>query len=99
MNLTRITATAPRAAAASVVDCSAITAVIWAAAVPDDQIEHITTTYSRSGQLDIGIFTAALTRSGARASARRLIQRVADTSPELAGWSISAPRTEELDSL
>ena len=61
---------------------------IWAAARPEDGLEHVSVRFRQAG-VAIGIFT---TSGGAEGTVRALLERVCEMSPLLDSWNVTEIR-------
>jgi hypothetical protein len=70
-----------------------ISDILWAAARPDDGLEHI---YARTatGRIDVTFFHRAESLSAALAAAGSICRRSLNSSPTLRGWRINLRRPE-----
>ncbi|MDD9378476.1 hypothetical protein M8Z33_17805 [Streptomyces sp. ZAF1911] len=62
--------------------------VVWAAAEPQDGLEHLTVVNDAEGRLGLMAFVSAVDKVRATAQARRLIDRAVRRAGALRGWSV-----------
>ncbi|MEU1400485.1 hypothetical protein ABZ403_31060 [Micromonospora zamorensis] len=62
--------------------------MIWAAAVPQDCLEHLTVARGDE-DLSIAVFVRALDLAHAEQQVDRLMQRMLGQAPPLAGWTVT----------
>lgn len=68
--------------------------LLWAAALPDDRLEHIRARPGPDTQIDLALFhrptaSAETALETAAALSIRLCRRAIKTSPALAGWNVA----------
>lgn len=66
---------------------AAIEDMVWAAAVPQDCLEHLTVA-RRDEELSIAVFVRALDGIHAEQQVDRLMRRMLGQAPPLAGWTV-----------
>ncbi|MEU1013719.1 hypothetical protein ACIP4Y_38355 [Streptomyces sp. NPDC088810] len=62
--------------------------VVWAAAEPQDRLEHLTVVHDTAGRFGLMAFVAAGDRHQATVQARGLIDRAVLRAGALRGWSV-----------
>jgi hypothetical protein len=87
VRLTRVTATAANGAA-GVVHEALLADALWAAAQPEDRLEHISLQF-RPDDIVIGIFTRGDDASSAEMVVRGLMKRVCEISPAFRTWQMT----------
>ncbi|GAA3017092.1 hypothetical protein [Streptosporangium longisporum] len=85
MYVATVTLTATDAAARRQIASPLVTDILWAAAVPADDLEHL---HSRAvpERIDLTFFHRSPDPERADAAAVRICRRALDTSPALRGW-------------
>jgi hypothetical protein len=81
---------------AELADTSTLVDIIWAAARPDDAVEHVSVQYE-CGSIALGIFTRTPERADFRNSARALAGRACEMSPLLRDMTVVDARGLPLD--
>ncbi|MEU8971260.1 hypothetical protein AB0D11_18645 [Streptomyces monashensis] len=76
-------------------DSGIISDILWAAARPDDGLEHIHVR-SAAGRIDVTFFHRAESLSAALAAAGDICRRSLDSSPVLRGWGFDAPHPDSV---
>jgi hypothetical protein len=87
MQLSRVTLVAPGQAASAAVTPALVIDLIWAAADPTDQVEHVAA-QGAPGLVEVGIFAQAESPETARRRACLLAKRARDMSPLLGDWRV-----------
>ncbi|MER5400516.1 hypothetical protein [Streptomyces sp. NPDC002599] len=89
MFMATATLVAAREAEAAKLESAVVTDIVWAAAMPGDDLEHVHAK-TTSGRIDLTFFHQTSSPDGALFAAAEICRRALNSSPTLANWRISA---------
>lgn len=74
---------------AGMLESGVVADIVWAAAKPDDGLEHVHAKVA-SGRIELTFFHCSSSLTAAISAAGEICRRTLDSSPALARWRISA---------
>lgn len=83
------TLVAAHEAGAAKLESATVTDIVWAAAVPSDDLEHVHAK-TASGLIELTFFHRTSTLDGALSAAAEICRRALNSSPTLTQWRIAA---------
>ncbi|MCP3758868.1 hypothetical protein [Streptomyces sp. TBY4] len=88
MFMATATLVAARENEAAKLESAVVTDIVWAAAVPADDLEHVHAK-TTSGRIELTFFHRTSTLDGALSAAAEICRRALNSSPTLAQWRIA----------
>ncbi|MFD6968568.1 hypothetical protein [Streptomyces sp. NPDC059979] len=89
MFMATATLVTPADRAAKRLESAVVTDIVWAAAVPDDNLEHVHAK-AAAGRIDLTFFHRTNSLAEALSAAGEICRRALNSSPSLSQWRIAA---------